>query len=330
MWIGSSIPRITSTCSPSPASEWWWGGWVGGLGRESAVGGGGAGGAPALRSTMPPCMHRPPPPPPPPPLSDNLGMNLDPQFVRDLTVLIAASAAGGLCMEALRQPTINGYFIAGSLVGPGGFKLIKEIVQVGWVGGWVGMREVGAGCDARAPCAPAHALKTPTRAPHAPTHARTPRRSSLWLSWGCSCCCSRWAWNSRCPSCGRCASECGAVRGVGGGPTPLCSHCAASTHPPTSHPCPSTHPHCTHTWPPSPPSPTLLVWPSWEGCWRWLCLQFWQGWGPVSSAPAPTRCAEGGAPMRAPPCVRPHACAPMRAVVGWRDRRAALWVPWWR
>ncbi len=62
--------------------------------------------------------------------SEALGINLDPQFVRDLTVLIAASAAAGVLMGCLGQPAINGYFLAGSLVGPGGFKLIKEIVQV--------------------------------------------------------------------------------------------------------------------------------------------------------------------------------------------------------
>lgn len=58
-------------------------------------------------------------------------MNLDPHLVKDLTVLIAASAVGGLALSTLGQPAINGYFIAGSLVGPGGLKLIKEIVQVG-------------------------------------------------------------------------------------------------------------------------------------------------------------------------------------------------------
>lgn len=126
--------------------------------------------------------------------TDSMGINLDPQFVRDLTVLIAASAAAGVVMgllgassgrqQALQQggagsagccargraaaklrphlamcsatraapaclpsaplpragqPAINGYFVAGSLVGPGGFKLIKEIVQVG-VGGCAGVR----------------------------------------------------------------------------------------------------------------------------------------------------------------------------------------------
>ena len=54
-----------------------------------------------------------------------MGLTLDPQLIRDLTVLIASSTAGGALMEALRQPVINGYFIAGSLVGPGGLKLIK-------------------------------------------------------------------------------------------------------------------------------------------------------------------------------------------------------------
>ena len=54
-----------------------------------------------------------------------MGLTLDPQLIRDLTVLIASSTLGGALMEALRQPVINGYFIAGSLVGPGGLKLIK-------------------------------------------------------------------------------------------------------------------------------------------------------------------------------------------------------------
>ncbi|KAL4443410.1 hypothetical protein ABPG75_011147 [Micractinium tetrahymenae] len=64
------------------------------------------------------------------PSDETAGMNLDPHLVKDLTVLIAASALGGLVMSSLGQPAINGYFIAGSLVGPGGLKLIKEIVQM--------------------------------------------------------------------------------------------------------------------------------------------------------------------------------------------------------
>ena len=30
-----------------------------------------------------------------------------------------------MVLESLKQPVINGYLIAGSLVGPGGFKLVK-------------------------------------------------------------------------------------------------------------------------------------------------------------------------------------------------------------
>ena len=114
-------------------------------------------------------------------------MNLDPQFVRDLTVLIAASAAGGLLMEAVRQPTINGYFIAGSVVGPGGFKLIKEIVQA-------------SACQLGKQLLLLPMLLLPMlllthahpRSLRPPTHTLLcPCRSSRWLSWACSCCCSR-------------------------------------------------------------------------------------------------------------------------------------------
>ena len=54
-----------------------------------------------------------------------MGLVLDPQLIRDLTVLITSSTAGGMILEALKQPVINGFFLAGSVVGPGGFKLIK-------------------------------------------------------------------------------------------------------------------------------------------------------------------------------------------------------------
>lgn len=46
-------------------------------------------------------------------------------------------------MGCLGQPAINGYFLAGSLVGPGGLKLIKEIVQVS---GRAGPVCAGTGC----------------------------------------------------------------------------------------------------------------------------------------------------------------------------------------
>ena len=54
-----------------------------------------------------------------------MGLILDPQLIRDLTVLITSSTLGGLAMEAFKQPIINGFFIAGSVVGPGGLKLVK-------------------------------------------------------------------------------------------------------------------------------------------------------------------------------------------------------------
>lgn len=59
-----------------------------------------------------------------------MGLTLDPQLIRDLTVLITSSTIGGMVLEAVRQPVINGYFISGSLVGPGGLRLIKvRLVQ---------------------------------------------------------------------------------------------------------------------------------------------------------------------------------------------------------
>ena len=61
---------------------------------------------------------------------ESMGLNLDPAFVRDITTLVGASSLAGLAMETLGQPTINGYFIAGSVIGPGGLNLVKELVQV--------------------------------------------------------------------------------------------------------------------------------------------------------------------------------------------------------
>lgn len=57
-------------------------------------------------------------------------LTLDPMLIRDLTILITAAAAVGMLFEATGQPVINGYLIAGALVGPGGLMLIKELVQV--------------------------------------------------------------------------------------------------------------------------------------------------------------------------------------------------------
>lgn len=35
-----------------------------------------------------------------------------------------------MVFESLKQPVINGYLVAGAIVGPGGLQLIKELVQV--------------------------------------------------------------------------------------------------------------------------------------------------------------------------------------------------------
>lgn len=40
----------------------------------------------------------------------------------------------GILFESLKQPVINGYLVAGAIVGPGGLQLIKELVQVGRAG----------------------------------------------------------------------------------------------------------------------------------------------------------------------------------------------------
>lgn len=60
----------------------------------------------------------------------SMGLTLDPQLIRDMSLLIITSALAGQLMAALGQPTINGYFLAGSLLGQGGFGLAKEIVQL--------------------------------------------------------------------------------------------------------------------------------------------------------------------------------------------------------
>lgn len=46
----------------------------------------------------------------------------------------------GLVFEGLKQPVINGYLVAGAIVGPGGLQLIKELVQVG---GWAQLWDEG-------------------------------------------------------------------------------------------------------------------------------------------------------------------------------------------
>ena len=49
---------------------------------------------------------------------------------QDLTIVLTASSIFGAFFEAIKQPVLNGYILAGSLVGPDGLALVKELVQV--------------------------------------------------------------------------------------------------------------------------------------------------------------------------------------------------------
>ena len=44
--------------------------------------------------------------------------------------MLTASSIFGAFFEAIKQPVLNGYILAGSLVGPDGLALVKELVQV--------------------------------------------------------------------------------------------------------------------------------------------------------------------------------------------------------
>lgn len=55
---------------------------------------------------------------------------LDPLLIQDLTFMLIAASLLGMLFESCKQPVINGYLVAGALVGPNGFGLIKELVQV--------------------------------------------------------------------------------------------------------------------------------------------------------------------------------------------------------
>jgi Kef-type K+ transport system membrane component KefB len=45
-------------------------------------------------------------------------------------VLLLLLQVMGMLFESIKQPVINGYLVAGAIVGPGGLQLIKELVQV--------------------------------------------------------------------------------------------------------------------------------------------------------------------------------------------------------
>jgi Kef-type K+ transport system membrane component KefB len=50
--------------------------------------------------------------------------------MQDVTVVLTTSSVFGTLFEAIRQPTLNGYILAGSLAGPDGLGMVKELVQI--------------------------------------------------------------------------------------------------------------------------------------------------------------------------------------------------------
>jgi len=62
--------------------------------------------------------------------SDNPGSVIDLQLVTDLGVVLIASSVGGIIAAMFGQPILLGYLMGGSVIGPGGLKLIHQFVQV--------------------------------------------------------------------------------------------------------------------------------------------------------------------------------------------------------
>ncbi|XP_041999583.1 K(+) efflux antiporter 4-like [Salvia splendens] len=57
-------------------------------------------------------------------------LQLDLRFISDLVVVIVSATCGGIAFACAGQPVITGYLLAGSLIGPGGFSIVSEMVQV--------------------------------------------------------------------------------------------------------------------------------------------------------------------------------------------------------
>ncbi|MEC4813120.1 MAG: cation:proton antiporter [Scytonema sp. PMC 1069.18] len=57
-------------------------------------------------------------------------MQEDFRLIVDLVLVFTVAACGGLFAALLRQPALLGYIIGGMIVGPSGFRLIKEVIQV--------------------------------------------------------------------------------------------------------------------------------------------------------------------------------------------------------
>ncbi|XP_052182350.1 K(+) efflux antiporter 4-like isoform X2 [Diospyros lotus] len=57
-------------------------------------------------------------------------LQLDLRLISDLVVVIVFATCGGIAFACAGQPVITGYLLAGSVVGPGGFSFVSEMVQV--------------------------------------------------------------------------------------------------------------------------------------------------------------------------------------------------------
>ena len=64
------------------------------------------------------------------PKSGTMELQQDLRLINDLVIMLSSAALGGILFTLLKQPLMTGYLVAGSLVGPGGFGMIVELVQV--------------------------------------------------------------------------------------------------------------------------------------------------------------------------------------------------------
>ncbi|GAB2292576.1 K(+) efflux antiporter 4 [Dionaea muscipula] len=57
-------------------------------------------------------------------------LQLDLRLISDLVVVIVSATCGGIAFACAGQPVFTGYLLAGSIIGPGGFSFVSEMVQV--------------------------------------------------------------------------------------------------------------------------------------------------------------------------------------------------------
>ncbi|KAA3468275.1 K(+) efflux antiporter 4-like isoform X4 [Gossypium australe] len=57
-------------------------------------------------------------------------LQLDLRLILDLIIVIVSATCGGIAFACAGQPVITGYLLAGSIIGPGGFSFVGEMVQL--------------------------------------------------------------------------------------------------------------------------------------------------------------------------------------------------------